>query len=89
MRKTRTFTLLFTVIGAALCLIHFLFHDYDSIYLLFYALSVPAWFAPVLTNIYEISMTKMLVIYLLTIATWALIGYVIDKCTEAYRRRSR
>lgn len=87
--RTRTFTLYFTLIGTLLCLIHYVFHDYDSIYLLFYSLSVPAWFAPVVTNVYNISMTKMLFIYLLTIATWTLVGYVIDRYTESNRRRAR
>ncbi len=85
----RSFTLFCTAIGAALCLVHFLFHDYDFVYLAFYAFSVPAWFAPIVSNVYEISMAKMMVIYILTIASWALIGYVIDRFAAANRRRSR
>lgn len=85
----RTFTILFTVIGLLLCLIHYLFHDYDSIYLLFYALSVPAWFISLTPYIYNTSMGTITVIYLLTIASWALAGYIIDRFTEAYRRRSQ
>ncbi|MFC5450628.1 hypothetical protein [Paenibacillus aestuarii] len=84
-----TFTWMFTCIGAALCFIHYVFHDHDAIYMLFYALSIPAWFASISTNIYEISMTKMLVIYVLTIATWALVGYIIDRIAFGVRRRSR
>ncbi|MNH98541.1 hypothetical protein D3C73_512630 [compost metagenome] len=87
--KTRRFTFYCTLIGTLLCLVHYAFHDYDSIYLLFYSLSVPAWFAPIFTNVYEISLTKMLVIYLLTIASWMLLGYVIDRLTEGSRRRTR
>ena len=83
----RNFTVLFTAIGAVLCLIHYVFHDYNSIYLLFYALSVPAWFFPLFTNVYEITMFKMLIIYVLTIASWGVMGYIIDRFTEGYRRR--
>ncbi|UJF33328.1 hypothetical protein [Paenibacillus hexagrammi] len=85
----RTFTWLFTFIGAALCVVHYMFHDHDSIYLIFYALSVPAWFAPVVSNIYEISPLKMLFIYALTIITWGIVGYVIDRFSAGYRRKSK
>ncbi|NEW07284.1 hypothetical protein GK047_14850 [Paenibacillus sp. SYP-B3998] len=87
--RTTTFTWLFTFIGAALCVIHYLFHDHDAIYMLFYALSVPAWFASVFSNIYEVSMLKMLVIYALTIVTWALVGYIIDRFSVSYRSKSK
>lgn len=87
--RTSTFTWLFTFLGAALCLMHYLFHDHDAFYMIFYALSVPAWFASTFTNIYEISMFRMLVIYALTIACWALVGYVIDRFTVSYRNRNR
>ncbi|MEW9699613.1 hypothetical protein [Paenibacillus sp. SI8] len=87
--QTTTFTWLFTFIGAALCVIHYMFHDHDAIYMIFYALSVPAWFASVFTNIYEVSMVKMFVIYALTIATWALVGYAIDRFSVNSRNRSK
>ncbi|MBP1994619.1 hypothetical protein [Paenibacillus eucommiae] len=85
----RKFTLYLTLFGLVLCLAHYLFHDYDSVYLLFYALSVPAWFATVFTNVYDISMTNLLVLYVLTIASWSLIGFIIDRFTYGYRRRSK
>ncbi|KRE51466.1 hypothetical protein [Paenibacillus sp. Soil724D2] len=87
--RTTTFTWLFTFLGAALCLVHYLFHDHDAFYMLFYALSVPAWFASTFTNIYEISMFRMLVIYALTIASWALVGYIIDRFSVSYTGRHR
>jgi hypothetical protein len=77
------------MIGVALCLVHYLFHDYDSIYIIFYAFSVPAWFASVFMNVYDLPMWKIAVIYLLTIATWTLIGYVIDRFSVSARRRRR
>jgi hypothetical protein len=85
----RTFTLIFTVIGIVLCLVHYLFHDYNTIYMIFYALSVPAWFSPLVVDVYGISTLTMLAIYLLTIASWALVGYIIDRLSEPRRRRSR
>jgi hypothetical protein len=83
----RTFTLLFTVIGAVLCLIHYFGHDHEAFYLLFYALSIPAWVAPIFINVNEISMNAMFVIYMLTIASWAFIGYVIDRVAMTIQSR--
>lgn len=85
----RFYTWLFTFIGAALCLVHYLFHDYDSVYMIFYALSIPAWFAPVVSNVNDISMAGMLLIYALTIVSWGVIGYVIDRFATGYRRKSK
>jgi len=84
--RTKTFTVLFTVIGAALCLIHYLFHQFDSIYMIFYSLSVPMWFASMFTSVYNVSVGKLLVIYALTVASWAVIGYVIDRFAYSRRR---
>jgi hypothetical protein len=81
----RTFTILFTCIGAALCFVHFIGHDYEPIYLLFYALSVPAWFAPAFGDITRVNIA---LVYLLTIASWAIIGYVIDFFIARGRRRT-
>ncbi|TDF94362.1 hypothetical protein [Paenibacillus piri] len=78
-----TSTLFCTAIGAALCLMHYIGHDSEPIYLIFYGLSVPAWFFPFVsyTNV------NAALLYTLTILSWALIGYVIDRFTV--RRRSR
>ncbi|MEC0244497.1 MULTISPECIES: hypothetical protein [Paenibacillus] len=83
----KSFTLYATIFGLLLCLIHYFGHDRDSLYLLFYSLSVPAWFAPMFTNVYEISMGKMFVIYVLTVASWALIGYIIDRFSVVRKER--
>jgi hypothetical protein len=69
------FTYLFAVIAAALCLVHYYWHDSDPIYTLFYALSIPAWVAPLFTDITTVNIG---VIYVLTIAAWALVGFLID-----------
>lgn len=77
------FTLLFTAIGAAVCLMHAIGHDSEPIYILFYCLSVPAWFYPIVgyTNV------NAALLYVLTILSWTIIGYVIDRFSV--RRRSR
>lgn len=76
------FTLLCTAIGAAICLIHAIGHNSEPVHLLFYSLSVPAWFYPLFTT----RMNSAL-LYFLTILTWAVIGYAIDRFSV--RRRSR
>jgi hypothetical protein len=64
---------------------------FTSVYLLFYALSVPAWFASLFPHIiYNPSLWTITLIYLLTIATWAIVGYAIDRYSvTANRRRGR
>lgn len=73
MRKTYTLSL--TILSAVLCLVHYIGHEYDPVYLIFYALSIPAWIAPAFGDITRINIA---VVYVLTIACYAFIGYVID-----------
>jgi hypothetical protein len=68
---------------------HYFYHGYEPVYLLFYALSVPAWFASLTPSVYNTTTGTIIVIYFLTIVTWAVVGYVIDRYFEAYRRRRR
>jgi hypothetical protein len=70
-----TYTLLFTAFGTALCLMHLIGHDSDPIYMIFYSLSVPAW----IYSIYSYTNVNQLLLYILTILSWALIGYIIDR----------
>lgn len=79
------YTLIFTIIGAALSLIHYIGHEYDPIYLLFYSLSVPAWFYPIFTY----TDVNPLLLYLLTILSWTVIGYFIDRFSVYRRSRSK
>lgn len=80
------FTLICTFIGVALCLAHYIWHDYDPMYMLFYMLSVPAWFAPAFTNVVT---ANIAIVYLLTILTWALIGYGIDRFAQRKTNKYR
>jgi hypothetical protein len=81
---TYKYTSLFTVIGAALSLIHYVGHEYDPVYLLFYSLSVPAWFYPIFTY----TNVNPWFLYLLTTLSWALMGYVVDRFSVYRRSRS-
>ncbi|WP_248929314.1 hypothetical protein [Paenibacillus hamazuiensis] len=82
----RRFTWICALIGVVLCLAHYIWHDYDPMYMLFYFLSIPAWFAPAFTNVVT---ANMAVVYLLTILSWALIGYIIDRFAQQRTRRYR
>ena len=81
------FTLICALIGVVLCLAHYIWHDYDPMYLLFYALSVPAWFAPAFTNVVSVNIVY---VYVLTVLSWAIIGFIIDLfAVQIVRRRAR
>ncbi|MDF2960519.1 MAG: hypothetical protein K0S39_2254 [Paenibacillus sp.] len=77
-------TLFCTAIGAALSLIHYIGHDSEPVFLIFYALSVPAWFYP----FFNYTNVNPVFLYTLTILSWAIIGYVIDRFTVRKRSRS-
>jgi len=79
-----TYTLLFTAIGAALCLMHLIGHDSDPIYMIFYSLSVPAW----IYSMFTYSNVNQLLLYTLTILSWTLIGYIIDRLYLRTRSRN-
>jgi len=72
-----------TAVGAALCLMHFIGHDSDPVYLIFYALSVPAW----IYSLFSYTNVNAALLYTLTILSWAIIGYTVDRFSM--RRRSR
>jgi hypothetical protein len=76
--RSNNMLLLFTAIGTILCLLHAIGHDYDPIYLLFYALSIPAWIYPIFTY----TNVDPILLYTLTILSWSLIGYFIDLFSE-------
>ncbi|UUZ82542.1 hypothetical protein LJK88_50880 [Paenibacillus sp. P26] len=79
------YTRILTIVGIALCFIHFIGHESDPVYLLFYALSVPAWFYP----FFQYKNINPVPLYLLTILTWALIGYCIDRFAVYKRSHTR
>ncbi|MCS7463099.1 hypothetical protein N0M98_23515 [Paenibacillus doosanensis] len=76
-------TIILAVVGAVLSLVHYFGHESEPIYILFYCLSVPAWFYPIVG--YE--NVNPVTLYTLTILSWAVIGYVVD--LFSVRKKSR
>ncbi|WP_163852890.1 hypothetical protein [Paenibacillus elgii] len=75
------YTKILTIVGIVLCFIHYIGHEYDPVYLLFYSLSVPAWFYPIFTY----TNINPWPLYLLTVLSWTIIGYAVDRFS-VYRR---
>ncbi|CAM4314201.1 hypothetical protein [Paenibacillus tarimensis] len=84
MRRRYPFTIAATLFGVALCMYNYT--GYDPHNFIFFMLSVPAWAVDLFVDIHEVS---VLLMYALTIASWALIGYITDRLILRERRRSR
>ena len=77
-------TLAATLIGLAICA--FNYTGYDPHNMIFFMLSVPAWFVDLFVDTHEVS---VLLMYALTIISWALLGYIADVIIARGRRRDR
>ncbi|CAM4061101.1 hypothetical protein L1N85_09890 [Paenibacillus alkaliterrae] len=77
-------TIAATLIGVAICL--FNYTGYDPHNLVFFMLSVPAWVVDLFVDVHEVS---VLLMYVLTILTWALLGYVADVLIARGREQER
>ncbi|QYR24030.1 hypothetical protein KZ483_10610 [Paenibacillus sp. sptzw28] len=75
-------TIVATLIGVALCLYNFT--GYDPHNMVFFMLSVPGWFADLFMDIHDLNVILM---YILTIASWALLGFFCDWLIHKGRRR--
>jgi hypothetical protein len=71
-----------TLIGVALCLYNYT--GYDPHNMVFFMFSVPAWFIDLFIDTHNVS---VLLMYVLTILSWALLGYITDRII--YRDKSR
>nr|WP_221626902.1 hypothetical protein [Cohnella lubricantis] len=71
-----------TLIGVALCLFNATGYDPHNIFL--FMLSVPIWFVEVFGDIHQVNVWFM---YLLTVLSWAVIGYLADKGIARTRSR--
>ncbi|MBO9610501.1 MAG: hypothetical protein J7639_31395 [Paenibacillaceae bacterium] len=78
----RLFASLFTVIGAVLSLIHYAGLDPKN--MLLFSFSVPLWFAPLFADINSIN---IFLAYALTVASWFVMGYIVDRLVERSRMR--
>ncbi|BBH19095.1 hypothetical protein Back11_04400 [Paenibacillus baekrokdamisoli] len=76
-------TIVATLIGVALCLYNYT--GYDPHNFVFFMFSVPGWFADLFLDIHEVSVVTM---YVLTIASYAVLGFICDAII-AKNRRSR
>jgi hypothetical protein len=76
----RKFTSIFTSFAILLCLFHYV--GWDSKSLLLFSFSIPLWFLPIFTDIRNL---PLLMVYMLTIASWAVLGY----CTDLLVNRQR
>ena len=80
-------TIVATLIGLAICL--FNYTGYDPHNFVFFMLSIPAWVVDLFVDVHEVSVLFM---YVLTILTWALLGFIADvliaRGRESEHRRS-
>jgi hypothetical protein len=67
------FTIACTLIGIALCLFNVTGHDPHNLFLMMF--SVPMWFVELFTDIHRVNVWFM---YMLTVLSWAIIGYLGD-----------
>ncbi|GGG15819.1 hypothetical protein [Paenibacillus abyssi] len=75
-------TIIATIIGIVLCLYNYT--GYDPHNMVFFMFSVPAWFIEFFVEIHEVS---VLLMYVLTILSWALLGFVADWFIARNRQR--
>jgi hypothetical protein len=76
-------TLIMTLIGCAVCLFNYSGLDPDNIFL--FMLSVPVWLIEIVGDIHYFN---VYVVYLLTIASYALFGAICDYFRLKRRARS-
>jgi hypothetical protein len=76
----RKYTRIFYLIGIGVCILHFF--DLDKKNIIFASFSIPLWF---IHAFYDVRNVNIFIIYLLTILTWALLGYILDKLVQLSR----
>jgi hypothetical protein len=72
----------FTLIGFILCFLHFF--GYDPKNMLLFSFSVPLWFMPIFGDIRTFN---LFAVYFVTILSWTIMGYVVDRFVLASRRK--
>ncbi|MCQ6560798.1 hypothetical protein [Paenibacillus mendelii] len=77
-------TIIATLVGLALCLYNYT--GFDPHNMVFFMFSVPAWFVDFFIDVHQVN---VLLMYVLTIASWALIGYLCDWMIAKGRQRRR
>ncbi|MGO4107157.1 hypothetical protein [Paenibacillus sp. YAF4_2] len=77
-------TFVATLIGLALCVYNST--GYDPHNFVFFMFSIPAWVVDLFVDIHDVN---VLLMYILTVASWALLGFIADKLIERGRSRDR
>jgi hypothetical protein len=75
-------TLIAVLFSLALCLFSYSGHDPHNMF--FFMLSVPAWFVELFADIHEVSIIP---VYILTVLSWAIIGFAADWLIARSRSR--
>ncbi len=75
------FTFWLTLFSLFVCLVNNAGYDRENLLLFF--TSIPAWILEIFTDVNRVN---ALVVYILTIGSWTLLGYVLDRAIE--RRRN-
>jgi hypothetical protein len=78
----RKYTLLFALIGAVICFLHYTGADTKN--MLLFSFSIPLWFIPIFSDVRDVD---PFFVYFLTVITWALIGYILDRLIQRTRER--
>jgi hypothetical protein len=78
----RKCTLLFALIGTAICFLHYI--GVDTKNLLLFSFSIPLWFIPLFSDVQDVD---PFFVYALTILSWALLGYILDRLIQRNRER--
>lgn len=76
-------TLAAALIGLAVCLYNMT--GFDPHNMIFFMLSVPAWLVDLFVDVHEVNVFLM---YVLTIASWAVIGLIADTLVGRNRQRA-
>lgn len=79
-----TVTIAATIIGLALCLYNST--GYDPHNFVFFMFSVPAWFVDLFVDVHQVN---VLLMYVLTVVSWALLGFIADSIIARDRERRR
>ncbi|MUT66898.1 hypothetical protein [Paenibacillus sp. NEAU-GSW1] len=79
-----TVTIATTIIGLALCAYNAT--GYDPHNFVFFMFSIPAWFVDLFVDVHDVSVMLM---YVLTVASWALLGFIADYFIARNRGRER
>jgi hypothetical protein len=77
-------TIVATLIGLAICL--FNYTGYDPHNMVFFMFSIPAWVVDLFVDVHEVS---VLLMYALTVLTWALLGFIADAVIARGRESDR